>query len=440
MLIKYALFLLPFVHMFRFQLFLGNEQIYIAVFILAISFISILLFMKYILIRQRTFPKGNVLYLFLILYMFLSFIYLKYKFMLISGLSLLIVYMAILILSEYLSFKRLFWNMYRYYSLGIVFLCLVMQVVVDLELLGMTFIDNRFGWVLYEDITVSDPNYFAVFIGLAMIYFYFIFSNRQEKNGGRFLHLILFLASGYFLTITLSRGVVFSLIITLVLVSIIKEWGKIKFVMASCMLPLVLTLGWILLHIFGSNNVENVNFSTIQRFLLLNSSDRIAVWTSIFNGFRNSGLFTVLFGNGFQSGSSIGAKFYLGVEPQSNGLIFKNPHNMFLQLLVEIGVLGMMILLTIALMYLWQTFKNMQRNNYVPLALLLFFCSVNLSLNVMGFREQALIFGILLLASIRTGGSANEMISRERGKKDEVQLNNGDCWKKRRSEKLYSVS
>jgi O-antigen ligase len=425
--------------MFRFQLFGSNEQLYIAAFISVVSVISIIVFIKYMLVKQETFAKGNVLYIFFVLYLLLSLIYLKYKFMLISGLSLLIIYMAILILSEYISFKNLFWDMFHYYSLGIVSLCLVMQFIVHKQIFGITFLDNRFGWFFLKDIPISDPNYFAVFIGLAMLYFYFIFSNKQEKNRTRCMYITLFLTSGFFLTNTLSRGVVFSLIITLVFIGIIKEWGNMKFVMASCMLPAALCLGWILLQTFGSNNVENVNFSTIQRFLLLNSSDRIAVWTSLFNGFMNSGIFTVLFGNGFQSGSSIGAKFYFGIEPDSNSLIFKNPHNMFLQLLVESGILGIIILLTIAFMYLWQTFKNIQRNNYVPLALLLFFVSVNLSLNVMGFREQFLVFGILLLASLRTGESTNQMLVGNRGKHGEVQFNNGHCWKERGSEKFSSV-
>lgn len=437
--IKYTFFLLLFIYVFRFLLFGSNEQIYIAAFISAISFISLFIFIKYILVRQEPFEKGNVLYIFLILYMFLSFSYLKYKFMLVSGLSLLIVYVAILILSEYISFKRLFWDIYHYYSLGIIFLCLIMQIIVHKQLFGITLIDNRFGWFLYKEIPLSDPNYFAVFIGLAMLYFYFMFSNRQVKNKSRWLHLTLFLVSGYFLLITLSRGVVFSLIITLVLIAIIKEWGNIKFVLASCMLPIALSIGWILLQTFGSTNVENVNFSTIQRFLLLNSSDRISVWTSLFDGFKNSSLFSVLFGNGFQSGSSVGAKFYFGIEPDSNNLIFKNPHNMFLQLLIECGILGIIILLPIAFMYFWQTVKNLQRNNYVPLALLIFFVNVNLSLNVMGFREQALVFGIFLLASIRISESQTQMIVRNRGEKGEVQLSHGHCWKERRSEKLSSV-
>lgn len=359
--------------------------------------------------------------------------------MLISGLSLLIVYTAILILSEYISFKHLFWDIYHYYSLGIVFLCLILQIVVHQKLFGMTLIDNRFGWFLYNDISVSDPNYFAVFIGLAMLYFYFRFSNRQAKKRSRLFHLASFLASGYFITSTLSRGVVFSLIITLVVIAIIKEWGNLKFVMASCTLPAALSLGWILLQIFGVNNAEHVDFSTFQRFLLLNSSDRIAIWISLFNGFKESSLFTVLFGNGFQSGSSVGAKFYFGIEPDSNNLIFKNPHNMFLQFLIECGILGMLILLLIALIYLWQTFKNLQRKNYLPLALLIFFINVNLSLNVMGFREQALIFGIFLLAALRTGGSSHQKLGRNGGNKGEVQLNNGHIRKERGSEKLFSV-
>lgn len=438
-LIKYMFLLLPFIYVFRFLLFGGNEQIYIGAFISAIIFISIFIFIKYILVRQVRFSMGNVLYLFLILYMFLSFIYLKYSFMLISGLSLLFVYIAILILSEYISFKHLFWDIYHYYSLGIVFLCLILQTMVHQNIFGMSLVDNRFGWFLYNDISVSDPNYFGVFIGLAMLYFYFRISNRQEGNKSRFFHLAFFLVLGFFLTSTLSRGVVFSLIITLVIIALIREWGNLKFVIASCMLPAVLSLGWLLLQIFGVNNVENVNFSTFQRFLLLNSSDRIAIWISLFNGFKESNLFTVLFGNGFQSGSSVGAKFYFGIEPESNNLIFKNPHNMFLQLLIESGILGIIILLLIALMYLWQTFKNTQRKNYLPLALILFFINVNLSLNVMGFREQALIFGIFLLAAIRTSESANQKLGRNEGDKGEVQLNNGHSRKERGSEKLFSV-
>jgi hypothetical protein len=387
--------------MFRNQIFGSNEQIYIVSYIALIGLTSIVIFIKYILIGQVPFPKGYVLYQLLIVYMLFSFIYLKYKFMLFSGLSLIIVYIAVLLLAEYISFRHLFWDIYHYYSLGIVFLCMVLDTVEHLKFIGVTFVDNRFGWIMYKDSTISDPNYFAVFIGLAMIYFYSIFSNRGEKGLRRLNHLALFITLCFFLIITLSRGVVFSFIFTLLFVSVIKEWGKIKFVLISCIIPITMFIGWILLFKFGRGNIQNVNYFTIDRFLLINSSERLEVWTKLFDGFINSGFLTVLIGNGFQSGSSLGAKFYFGVEPHSNGLIFKNPHNMYLQSLVEIGIFGILILLSLSLMFIWQTFQCFKQKNYIPFSLLLFFCSVNFSLNIMGFREQAFIFGILLLTSLR---------------------------------------
>ncbi|MFD2991294.1 O-antigen ligase family protein [Fictibacillus nanhaiensis] len=284
--------------------------------------------------------------------------------------------------------------MYRSYSFGVLFTCLFVSILHNL--VSIEIIENRFGWFEYQGEVISDPNYFAVFIGLSLFYFCFTHKIRSIAQ-----NIVILLLLSYFFLNTLSRGVVLAFLITSLLTYLLKEKNKPRILFYSLAGMLCVPIIYLIYSKFGSENATGLNYQSFNRFFLRDSSDRLDVWSAIYNGFSNSDRFTLFFGNGFQSGSSIGAKYYLGLEPTLTQLTFKNPHNMFLQFLVELGIVGTLILSLIFFFFFIRTFLQIQKGNYVPLSLLIFFVIVNTSLNVMGFRELFFIYGILLLSSIR---------------------------------------
>lgn len=393
-------FLLLFLYVFRFHLFGNDEQLYIVVFVSLLSLIAFSIFVSDLKQKSLFFTPYNYGFLVFLTFMTLSLFYSKYTFMLFSGVSLILVYVVILIMVEYITEQNLFWRMYRSYSFGVLVTCLLVSVIHNL--VSIKLIENRFGWFEYKGEVISDPNYFAVFIGLSL--FYFCFTHKERRTLPNIMILSIL---SYFFLGTLSRGVVLAFLITSLITYLLKEENKQRILFYLLFIMLCIPVISIVYSKFGSEQASNINYQSFNRFFLRDSSERVDVWRAIYNGFANSDVYTLFFGNGFQSGSSIGAKYYLGIEPTLTQLTFKNPHNMFLQFLIELGIVGIIMLSILFIFFFLKSISHIKNGNYVPISLLLFFIIVNLSLNVMGFRELFFIYGVLLLGSIRISKGLN---------------------------------
>lgn len=410
--LKWMMFLLPFIYVFRFLLFGENEEIYVIFSLIIFLSCSIYIFIFYVLLKQVSFSKYMIIYGLIILYLAVSLSYMHYPFMIPSAISLLITYITIFFLSLYITYYNLFWTLYTYYSYGILSLCILLYILSTFSILGIKMLDNRFGWIAFRGEQVTDPNYFAVLIGLALFYFYFICIWKQKKINKRILYFLSLILLSYFLLATLSRGVVVVFILSLLFSFLVIHRMKttIIFALYASVLIIIILVG--MMEHYGSSQATSIHYTSFNRFLLLDTSNRLELWIAISKGFFHSDLFTILFGNGFQSGSSIGAKYFYGWEPNVNHQVFINPHNMFLQFLVEIGVIGSFILFIFFIILCQQVVNNLRCNNPISLHFIFFFLGVNLSLNIFGFRELILSFMVLLFGSLSLNDYSERGIKR----------------------------
>lgn len=388
---KIFFFFIPTLYVFRYVITNGREDIYTLVFILIIfvgAFYRVLDLLK----RRFFIELSAIYYILFLMYISISMLWLEYSFVILSGLTLIIIYVSILIFSEFIIREKGFWGIYSSFSYGILFVSLLMKLLNIIYPETIKIIDNRFGWFFVNGHVVSDPNLYAVFLAISIPFFVI----KVYESSRKYIFFILLLIVLYFLVATLSRGVMLAFIISCFITFTVwnlKRNNVIQYVLFMLLFMLV-SMIVVTVIINNSDYLSDINQKSVERYLLLNTNERLPIWRAIITNFFDEELRIILFGHGFQSGSVIGGYYYFGTDGN-----FKNPHNMFIQVLMETGICGLVFLMFVMLIMILKVISSLRKKNYLSLYFFVLFITTNLSLNVMGLRELSFIFGTLLIGS-----------------------------------------
>lgn len=220
----------------------------------------------------------------------------------------------------------------------------------------------------------SDPNITALIIS---IFLFFLLSRK-----GMFLKI----ASTFLIILTFSRGAIVSIFATLI-VFFLVAWRRLVFTKKQIMLVVVAVL---MMSIFVLNFSTNFNLNIIEvatsRTENVSSdqgSGRASLWADALNTFSQHSIL----GIGANSSVSYNQDHY-----NSDHYV----HNTYLEVLSELGLLGMIIYVLLVLMILhnaYAIYKNTR--NAFPLLLVLGFLSQIIFLSMM-IHEMLLIIMVML--------------------------------------------
>ncbi|WP_229510481.1 O-antigen ligase family protein [Phocaeicola vulgatus] len=172
----------------------------------------------------------------------------------------------------------------------------------------------------------KDSNYLSFFIGISFIllYFKFVYSKDESEKKKYIIALFIFFVS---LMMLISRGAILSLLMVLFL----YNWKN--FFSTKIIKYFLLILGVFLIsYEFGLLD------GAIMRFMsddMTTGSGRTKLWATGLNTFFQKDYFTILFGTGEGNAANM---IYL------NG-IYYSPHNNYLELLFNYGVIGLSLFL-----------------------------------------------------------------------------------------------
>jgi len=198
------------------------------------------------------------------------------------------------------------------------------------------------------------PNAFAGFIIAPFILSLYLHSKSKSKYS--YIYLI---ASGLFLSsfiLTFSRAayLVMALTVLLLVVTNIKNKSLLKSLFTSFLIGFVLAGGMYFIknNLFKNTTNFNITSSSSKSADLLQRSvaDRKSYWLSSTNMSKDN----FLLGNGLGTFKSVYPKYQLNASAETN-----YPHNYFLEILSELGILGCLVLIAITL-YLFKIVFNNQ--------------------------------------------------------------------------------
>jgi O-antigen ligase len=179
----------------------------------------------------------------------------------------------------------------------------------------------------------------------AMTVFFAIYAhacNYRELKIKRNLYFSYLLILFFLLYLTGARMALFCALLVAIFV-ILKNFKINKFKASIIGLCLLVVSGYFLV----ANNSRN--FSDSEESTLINTSGRSAAWVFFFNEFRKNEKFGIGHGNS--------RNYFLGSEIE----FFTTPHNEYIRLLLEGGLLLSVLMLLLAIKFLlgrWKSFQS----------------------------------------------------------------------------------
>ncbi len=245
---------------------------------------------------------------------------------------------------------------------------------------GMEYIGNEinfYGLLLDRSTprltgTVSgDPNIFVFYVTL---YFFFTLTNLHSR-----MNKIGFLLATVAIILSLSRGAYISIIVGIVVFLLVSRnrKTKLKIIFIAAILFVII--------LKYQDNFNIINYIT-QRFNEIaqdGGSGRFTIWMNAINTFKENPM-----------GIGINSTIPYNLEHFSKAMYV---HNSFLEVLLETGIIGFVIYLSLWVAMFYCSYKLIYMNKrtvYIFITLISMFIQLN-SLSI--FYNEALYFAILLL-------------------------------------------
>lgn len=213
-------------------------------------------------------------------------------------------------------------------------------------------VDGRFVTLLYW------PNATAAYLMPVIIYTVYRYSQSKGRARSYYLVAATVLSAGFWLTFSRSAYIIFvpCLVLLVILVKEKKKWILCLLKVLVLSVLLASTLYFIRSVVFKNNiNINTTNSSKQVQETLGNSlSDRESYWSGTLNIIKD---YPVL-GTGYGTFRSIYQSYQLNAMAETN-----DPHNIFLRVFSEAGLVGFG-LLSLAVLYLLSLIiKNRNKNN-----------------------------------------------------------------------------
>ena len=206
----------------------------------------------------------------------------------------------------------------------------------------------------------TDPNYLGCVLSIGIVVSFYYFMNRVKDIGVlRVLYLVVFIIGFLTLGLLASRSAFLAAIIPTLYI-LYKKTSSIK-----NLIFVILFIGIVVVFLSNTNYFD----SLIARF---NDSDptgsgRTVIWENSFSRFIRSDTSLLLFGGGTDYANSLCG--------QSINMAIASPHNNYLAVLYDYGIVGLIAFL--AILFSW--FK-MNIHNVLPVSLILVFAIMCFSL------------------------------------------------------------
>lgn len=231
-----------------------------------------------------------------------------------------------------------------------------------------------------------DNNNLATMMCLQVVAGFFLFL-RTPKKGSKIIYLFLSALIIIAIFYTGSRGSLVGLALSFVILFLVSRTHHkiIKLVVASM---IIIAIFYLLVLVLPSSVTQRFS---IESVLETGGSGRFEIWADAFILFKEAPLLNKLFGFGWSSFPYI---------MKSSFHWFVAAHNDYIEVLVELGVLGFALYVVMLL-----TFFNIARKKdicLVPLLAIILFSSVSMELLVKKMLWMVLLFILMYRKSLST--------------------------------------
>lgn len=324
-------------------------------------------------------------YAFYILLVFISLIYSINKF---NGVSILISLLLPFILGLFmieLDIKR-YYKIFSWYSL---FYLMILYIGIPGYFLNYYQLQNRFGH--YEGDINLNPNSISIFITLISISFFNEILNGKSISK-RFFYLLPYCISLSLLIATQSRTGVATMLLVVGL-SLIQK--KTIFSYAANYLGVLFVL---IFYLFTINTGVKMDSRIIEADL----NGREDIWEFAITS-NEDDILTKFVGNGIGSAERlIGNNFQGFTSVDSQGYRTANPHNMYLENYLNLGILGLFLLLSyIVSLLMFMLKKRGNQSTFIALMILLTFAISGFAGNHMRAYFYFVIYTFVIAQTIK---------------------------------------
>jgi len=229
----------------------------------------------------------------------------------------------------------------KFAMMGIVFICLVLA----------TSLDNNSTVLMYGRLSINDNiRELANAASISVLLLFCTYFVNTKDRGNSVIRIFLLGVGLLILLLTLSKGAIFALIGTLV---VLMLFSKISFSKKFIVISLFIIFGMIMMHYFSSNNSFR-----IQRLFEENPnglSGRTAIWTTYWEAMESSPL-----------------TFFFGFGPgdiKRLNIISYYSHSLILDVLFSYGIVGFVLF---GVMVVREFIRSITSRNNLSLAILVF--------------------------------------------------------------------
>jgi O-antigen ligase len=205
--------------------------------------------------------------------------------------------------------------------------------------------------------TTTDPNFLALY--MTPLFFY-LFAKRDKRAGEKLLFLLSIVA----IALTLSRGGIISILLTLALYKISKVLTASKITIPRNLIAksifiigTALVLFLILMKTSIGNEIEHMLLKRFNLFSLQRASGRFNIWRNGFLLFQENPLLGIGIYNFIYYNSTLFGDYHY-------------MHNTHLEVLVESGIVGFSLYVIFHLMLLYSIYKLQRTRRHVHVFLI----------------------------------------------------------------------
>jgi O-antigen ligase len=246
--------------------------------------------------------------------------------------------------------------------------------LIEIAFMIITFVLSVYAFIFHNDFIVkenirkavierafwTDPNYLGSMLAIGIVISFFYFMNKvKDPMAYRVLYLLVFIAGCVTLGMLASRGAFFAVFVP-VLFILYKKTNSIKNIV---FVILLISIAFIVISSTNYFDSLGARIAEDDR----TGSTRTVIWESSFNSFLRLNMPTLLIGGG--------TNYSYVLVGKSLGMAIFSPHNNFLGILYDYGILGLIVFLSI--FYSW---FNKNSHNVLVVSLIISFGIVCMTL------------------------------------------------------------
>jgi O-antigen ligase len=302
-------------------------------------------------------------------------------------------------IAGYLIYLFGYKRIWSYFSWGMFFYTVLLKMGILYKWLETyNYGGQRLGYI--EGEFAVDPNFLGLYIGFALFYFATEFLVKQKYYVNklyRYIHFLVAVIMTYFLYLTLSRTIILSVIIIIISLGLLISLSKVNnfkfFLKFLSTFLIICAVVFIIL----------LNSSVSERFSGIMNDDRLKIWSIILELIDLKGLYTYI-GYGLGSSDLLIGKYFEGAVVGDDGIRRFSSHNLYLDWLLQTGVISFIYLIAIIIFALKTAIRKVKSGSYVSFLLILFFGLSSIGINTFGHYSFPFLVGLILATLFTSEG------------------------------------